>query len=220
MPETQTFRRRPHASALTAVLAMATLSFALKAQATTTFDVDVSATTGYPTGNPAQSDSVVGSVTTDGTIGVLGPSDIVSWDLNLVDGLDASSDCELTPGDSSLVEDTGSALSATSSGLSFDYSGAGEFLIQADSPGAYTGWHYFCFSTGGACLAGETISPGFIYTDGVTLTGDSAPVGNQPIGSTPGVPETPTWAMMIIGLIGLGAGLRLRRKGDAFAATC
>ena len=36
-------------------------------------------------GNPIQTDSVVGTVTTDGTIGVLQTSDILSWNLDLID---------------------------------------------------------------------------------------------------------------------------------------
>ena len=50
-----------------------------------------------------------------------------------------------------------------------------------DSLNPYSGSNYFCFSTGGACLAGETISPQYVYDDGVVATGAAAPVGEQPL---------------------------------------
>ena len=36
-------------------------------------------------GNPSQTDSVIGTITTDGTIGILHASNIIGWNLNLVD---------------------------------------------------------------------------------------------------------------------------------------
>jgi hypothetical protein len=175
------------------------------------YNINTTITSANPTGNPLQSDSVVGTLTTDGTIGVLTPTDIVSWDLDLNDGLNSANDFELTTTDSTLVEDTGSALSATATGLSFDFSGAGEFLIQANNPGPFSGFSYFCFSTGGACLAGETIAPQEVFVDGVVATGDAAPVGNQPLDQTPptGVtPEPGTFGLMLTGLLGLSGTVR------------
>jgi hypothetical protein len=190
-----------------------TLSLTLvvgNARADLVYAIDVSATTADPTGNPAQSDTVFGSITTDGTIGVLQSSDIVSWSLDLIDNLNSMYDVELTPANSTLVEDTGSALSATATSLFFDYSGSGEFLIQANSPGAFSGYDYFCFSTGNACLAGETISPNFYALDGVILTGQSAPTGSQPLAppNTSAVPEPSSYAFALTGLLALGISLR------------
>jgi hypothetical protein len=199
---------------------LASLTFSLMAlpnagSANTVYPINLSVTTSNPTGNPAQSDTITGSITTDGTIGTLASSNILGWNLNLFDNLNSAYDYDLTPSNSSLVEDTGSALSATSTGLYFDYSGAGEFLIQANAPGAYSGYHYFCFSTGGACLTGETIAPDYIYTDGVVLTGTSAPVGTQPLnsGSTASTtPEPVSLSLMSVGLVVAGvARVRLRR---------
>jgi len=192
---------------LTALIAVPLGS--LTARADIIYTIDTTITSSDPTGNPAQTDTVDGTITTDGTIGVIAASDIVSWDLNLIDGLDSANDFELTTADSSLVEDTGSALSATATGLSFNYSGTGEFLIQANSPGPYSGYSYFCFSTGGACLAGESIAPQFIGTDGVVATGAAAPTGMQPLDQSPsGVPEPSAYGILLTGLLCLGGGLK------------
>ena len=170
---------------------------ALLARADIMYNINQTITSAYPTGNPFQTDTITGIITTDGTIGVIQSTDVVSWNLSLTDTLNSAYDVTLTPANSSLVEDTGSALSATPTGLFFNYSGSGEFLIQANSPGAYSGYSYFCFSTGVyACAAGETISPNYIYTDGVVATGAAAPIGNQPLGPTSAVPEPSSVVLM------------------------
>lgn len=180
------------------------------ARANIIYPVNTSITSANPTGNPLQSNTVSGFITTDGTIGVLGTSSILSWNLNLVDGLNAANDFDLTPANSTVVEDTGSALSATSTALLFNFSGTGEFLIQANTPGPFSGFRYFCFSTGSACLAGETISPQFISVDGVVATGAAGPIGTQPLAPSSSVPEPSTYGLMITG--GLGVGAMLKRR--------
>jgi len=169
------------------------------ARANIIYTVDTTVTSSDPTGNPLQTDTVDGTITTDGTIGVIGPGDVVSWNLDLIDGLNSANDFDLTPANSTLVEDTGSALSATATALIFNYSGSGEFLIQGNAHGAYSGYSYFCFSTGGACLAGETISPQYVYNDGVVATGAAAPVGPQPLAPSSSVPEPSTCGLIIAG---------------------
>jgi hypothetical protein len=193
------------------MLAVVTVALSsVVARANIIYPVNTTITSSDPTGNALQSNTVSGSITTDGTIGVIGTSNILSWDLNLIDGLSAANDFELTPADSAVVEDTGSALSATATGLSFNFSGTGEFLIQA-IPGAFSGSHYFCFSTGNACLAGETISPQFITVDGVVATGAAEPIGQQPLAPPAGsAPEPSSYGLMITGALGVGAVLKRR----------
>jgi len=178
------------------------------ARANTIYAVNATITSAVPTGNPLQTDSVMGSITTDGTIGVIGPANIVSYDLALADALNSANNLDLTPANSTVVEDTGSGLTATATGLSFDFSGSGEFAIQANFPGPFSGYSYFCLSTGGACLAGETISPQYVYADGVVLTGTAAPIGPQPLNQ---VPEPSTYGLMITGLLALAAAIRWER---------
>jgi hypothetical protein len=153
------------------------------------YAIDTTITSSDPTGNPLQTDTVNGSITTDGTLGVLGAGNILSWNLDLTDALNAANDIDLTDANSSIVTFSGTALTATATGLFFDYSGTGEFGIQEDGF-TFSGEHYFCFSTGVfACLAGETIAPGDVFVDGVVATGAASPVGTQPLGPPPPVPE-------------------------------
>jgi hypothetical protein len=179
------------------------------ARADIVYTIDTTITSSDPTGNPLQTDTVDGSITTDGTIGVLTASNILSWNLDLTDHLNAANDVDLTNTNSFIDTFFGSSLSATATGLFFNYSAAGEFGIQED--GFYTsGEHYFCFSTGTAdCLAGETITPGNVFLDGVVATGSAEPIGTQPLNQS-SVPEPSSYGLMLAGLLGVGGGLKRR----------
>ena len=154
------------------------------------------------------SDTVVGTITTDGTLGALQSSNILSYDLQLNDNLRPLYDVELTPANSGIVEDVGNGLSASATALSFDFSDSGAvFAIQGTTDGFFSGFQYFCFqATSGPCAAGETIVPYYYAVDGVLATGLA---GTVPL---TGVPEPATWATMVLGVAGLGGYLRSRRR--------
>ncbi len=156
------------------------------------------------------SDTVVGTITTDGKIGALETADILGWNLELKDNIRPSLDFTLTPANSGIWFDTGDGLSATATALSFDFSKAGAvFIIQGTSPhGFSSGFNYFCFqATTGPCLQGETIVPDYYATDGVLATGLT---GTVPLKGA--VPEPGAWALMLTGFGGLGAVARARRR--------
>jgi len=200
------------AFAIAAGLALAGIG---SSQADVIYTFNTTATNVYPSGNPLQTDTVLGTLTTDGTLGVLSSANILSWNLNLIDQLDATKDFLLTPSNSEVVHVFGNALTATATGLSFDYTQAGaEFLIQGDNRGnslhpISSGFNYFCFSaTGGWCLAGESIVPDYYATDGVIVTAR----GVQP--TDPGsnsVPEPGTLGLLALGLLGVGSQTRRRQ---------
>ena len=160
------------------------------------------------------SDTVLGTITTDGTIGLLQSNNILDWDLHLNDNLYPAYSSELTPGNSGIYVDSGNGLSASATGLSFDFSASGAvFAIQGLTYGFSSGYQYFCFqASGGPCVNGETIVPYNYAVDGVSATGFS---GSVPLS---GAPEPATWAMMLLGLGGLGATLRSRRAMTTAAA--
>jgi hypothetical protein len=183
----------------------------LVARADITYAIDTTITSANPTGNPLQTDTVNGSITTDGTIGVLGASDILSWNLDLIDDLNAANDVDLTNTNSAIIVFSGNNLTATATGLFFNYSGTGQFGIQEDGF-FYSGEYYFCFSTGSAdCLAGETITPGDVYTDGVVATGSAEPVGTQPLGPPVSPVPEPTSVFLFSTLL-LAVALVARKR--------
>jgi hypothetical protein len=181
---------------------------AMPSQANIVYAIDQTSTTPEVSGELSPlSDTVTGTITTDGTIGALQASDVVSWNLQLTDNLHPYS-VDLTPTNSGVVPGSGAGLVASASGLSFDFSESGAlFAIQGTTHGFFSGYQYLCFqATSGPCVAGETIVPDYYSVDGVSATGLS---GTRPLN----VPEPATWALMALGFAGLGfAGCCASRK--------
>jgi hypothetical protein len=171
--------------------------------------------------NPTQTDSVVGTLTTNGTIGSLSQNNIVSWNLQLNDLTNPANSMDLTTANSLISVDIGNVLSATATNLYFNFSGTGILAFQADNPGAYSGYHYWCLSNDETyyCYNGESIAPGNVYAgapgdDLVVATGSTEPVGMQPLNGVPpprGAPEPATLSLLGFGLA--AAGFMRRRKG-------
>jgi hypothetical protein len=108
--------------------------------------------------------SVVGQITTDGKVGVLSSSDILSWNLNL-NGVGASA-VLTSAGGTSAVLYSGSDLTGTNQGLFFNFSGTdGGYLGIQDSQQIYSGNRYICENTTwSGCKPGASVVPGS-YTD-------------------------------------------------------
>jgi hypothetical protein len=103
--------------------------------------------------------TVVGSIVTDGVIGTLHTSDILSFNLVLQDGFGVTLDLTGPTAGPPIegVEVLGSDLTATATGLSFNYSATdgGLFLIQENDFG--NGSTYYCDGASGqaTCIAGD-----------------------------------------------------------------
>jgi hypothetical protein len=199
---------------LAAVAALgAVMGIAGTAHANIVYTINQTSTTPEVSGELSPlSDTITGTITTDGAIGFLQTSDIVSYDLQINDNIRPQYDVHLTPSNSGIVSDSGNGLMASTTGLSFDFSTPNAYFgIQGTSYGFYSGYQYLCFAaTTGACIAGETIVPYYYAVDGALTTGLS---GTLPLsGGSGGTPEVATWAMMLLGFGGLGAVMRARRS--------
>jgi hypothetical protein len=191
------------------------------ARADTAYTVNTTITSTNPTGF-LQTDSIVGTITTDGAT-VIGSGDIISYNLDLIDDLNSANNIDLNSSNSTLVEDIGGDLIATASGIAFNFSNPGEVLFQANVPGPFSGFSYFCFSTGlFACLDGETISPNDVFTDGAVLTGAAAPTGVTGLNQNPGttVPEPSSLKLILLGLLAVGLSVGSKRSVRGSSAPC
>ena len=149
--------------------------------------------------------STVGTITTDGNLGVLTPIDITSWNLTLTDG---SSSTILTPLNSTVGSGVGNVgglnnvdLTATSSSLLFDFSGG-----DAGSWGFSGGTGQFCLTTYSNCF-GPAPALG-TYGVGGNSWNFSVISGQQVIASA--VPEPSSLSMCGAVLVAFGGMRRMR----------
>ena len=118
-------RQLPLTVAVTAAWLAAAPWAAVPAQATV-YTINQSSTTPEVAGEDSPlSDTVSGSITTDGTLGILQSNNITSWNLNITDNLRPAFDVVLTPMNSGIVEDAGNGLTTSATGLSFNFSDSG-----------------------------------------------------------------------------------------------
>jgi hypothetical protein len=158
--------------------------------------------------------SVVGTITTDGATGTIDPSDFIAWDLTLT-GVGATT--TITNNDTgAAVWGQGADITADASQVSFNFSGSDSgFLVFQD--GIMSGNTYWCVdSTSDTCTASEAVVPQR-YTDSSAQFATLS--GVQVIASAAGAaPEPATWALMLLGFVGLGyAGFRQSRTRAATA---
>jgi hypothetical protein len=165
--------------------------------------------------------TVVGTITTDGTLGVLGTADVTTWDLTLSAG--AASFTLLGPlsGNNSALTVVGSDLSATATQLVFDFSSYGLALFQNPGIGSSQNWYCIegpssnCTPFGTSSTGTESVQVG-LYPN--STYGVAHYDSSQVIGTT-GVPEPSTWALIVAGFAGIGLVARARSKKIVAAAA-
>jgi hypothetical protein len=147
---------------------------------------------------------VTGTITTDGRLGSLDGSDILSFDLLASHG--STKLVFNSAVDGELFANVPSALSAIGNELSFDYGASGQqFLIFTSS-----GLGDFCVYTQNACgtvaTGNQVLFPAFRLND----ENEQLETGVQAIATA--VPEPTTWALLMMGIGILGFALRSERR--------
>jgi hypothetical protein len=147
------------------------------------------------------SNSVVGQITTDGSLGTVIAADIVDFSLTITN---TSGSAVLSPGTLANFQVGGSDLTATSSGLFYNFAStdlSGYVLLL--------GAQALCLNNSGPGCYGNFVSSIVLFNGDVTSIPE---IGNVQIGTAVGaVPEPSTWAMMILGFAGVGL-IAYRRK--------
>jgi len=158
------------------------------------------------------SDTVTGSITTDGVTGTVGVGDILDWSLSYNIGSGPVTFTGPFSGNNSMLEvggnfETPTFLTATPTQLSYSFEETTYgFLKFFKDPVQYIGF----FDTG-VIDTGVVIGNDVDTFLGLPSTGDV-------IGNVAAVPEPSIWAMMLLGFFGIGAMTYRSRKVSAYAA--
>lgn len=156
--------------------------------------------------------SAVGTITTDGSTGVLQTANILDFDITLTVGSGTVNILGPLSGPNFVQFGTDSqnnslAFTATATGLFFDFSAVGgtPYLIFQSSDG------YICFNGAAGNCNGSPGALAIATPGGQLVTPINANMEIATVAVTGAVPEPSTWAMMIFGFCGLGF-LAYRRR--------
>ncbi|HLG90518.1 MAG TPA: hypothetical protein VKZ79_25405 [Alphaproteobacteria bacterium] len=147
-----------------------------------------------------------GFIQTDGALGVLSSGNITNWNILLNDG---NTTFDLLGYSNSQILVIGNGLTATSTNLFFDFSGANSTVTQFQNPALGSGINFLCFDGPlGGCSGSRDVALG---TTGPHL---SVPeTGNLAIASTtPPVVAMEPASVTIFGIGLLAVGILRRRS--------
>ena len=167
----------------------------------------------YSVDNVFSNFSVVGSITTDGQTGVLQTSDITGYTLTLTDSFKTQT---ITPDASTSVTIDGSGVTATSTGLFYDYmsgetNSSYDFLYFFSSDSGFTD---LCYQSSGCDTFGPNANHESLFFSGLQSGGSRTQVeqGNVEIGSVAvaATPEPEGLVLLGTGSLALFGALRRR----------
>ena len=148
--------------------------------------------------------SLTGTITTDDTLGILSAANITGYALNIANGGMSGT---IDPFTTFAFVD-GNALTATGTGLFFDFGGtSSDVFAFFGTPGPLG----VCFQVSDFCFTGSSVIS-LQFGDGTQITGPRT--GNYQFASAVAgaIPEPAIWAMMIAGFGVIGFGLRRRQS--------
>ena len=161
------------------------------------------------------------SITTDGTIGMLGVSNILDYNIDVVEGVHHASILGPLSGNNSIIRifsnsvNTGISpwITATATDILFDYSAPGNtsLLFWQKLPD----FGYYCVQTHSCSFSLPGPGESILATNDFAFVKDSPGSGIMVVASVAsgrGVPEPATWALMIAGFGLVGSSLRRRRN--------
>lgn len=173
------------------------------------------ATVVYDVNRTIGAGSVIGSITTDGTFGVIHTTNISDWNLLLDDGAGNTFNL-LGPlsGGNSVSFIAGTSFTATATDLSFDFSNTTWDAVLFQNPSVGSGQNFWCLMGTNTSTPLSFACPTSAETLKVPQDGDHLSViqsGNVSVASS--VPEPSTVLLLIPGLVGLaGTAWRTRRR--------
>jgi hypothetical protein len=171
----------------------------------------VSATTGagattYVLDRTINAGTAIGTITTDGTIGVLGNDNIADYTIEVsLAGL--SRTITKADGSWSIV---GTALTASATALTFNFDALSGNYAYFSSAGAFFPTFFCLQATSGGCIDANGPGEGVQTYNVSTRTARSGTL--QFAQGTAAVPEPATWATMMFGFGVIGAGMRRRKQ--------
>ncbi len=182
------------------------LAIAVAAAATLCGSPSLAAPITYNVNQTIGGGSVVGTIQTDGTTGVLNAGNFLAWNLTLNGLLGATFD--ITNADS-VVKVEGNDTTATATSIFFNYDGAdnGYLLFQQQ---LFSGQKYWCNATSSNdCFQGASVVPEAFNS----LSAQNEPrQGNQVIATAVPVPEPASLALFGAAVAGMGL---VRRRSSA-----
>jgi hypothetical protein len=186
------------------------------ATATLIFSSAVAGATTYTSVQHIGDATVDFSLTTDGVIGAVSQSDVTAFNIDItdragsVDLTDANSRLDFYAETAPLGSNT-SALTATPTALQYNFDSPGFGFAYFYEAASVTQTPFYCLSTSG-CFAGQ---------NGMPAIGVSTQQGNSPIDQiaesgvvtiASAAPEPSDWALMLLGIGGIGYMFRRAKK--------